>query len=143
MTSRLPWLTAVCLALFAGPHTARAEMLGGGDSPVLRCTIAQCSPADQCHEPFQLGSAAFNADVGGNFLFQVSDDWAVTPGHFTLEDRRFTGASYLTRTVVNMDVNRATKALELTIALDGTGITPRQVAATGNCETVNTVAVPF
>ena len=143
MTSRLPWLTAACLLLSAGPQAAQAEVLGNGDTPVLRCSISQCSPAEDCRGPFQLGSTAFNADAGGSFLFQVSSAWTVSPGHFTLEDRHFIGDSYLTRTVVNMDINRSTKALELTIALEGTGIKSRQVAATGTCEAINTVPISF
>lgn len=134
---------ALFAALLPWPHAALAGGLGGGDAPVLRCVVRQCQPAEDCRTPYKLGDVSFSADAGSDFLFPVSSAWTVTPERFRLEDRRYVGDSYLTRTTVNMDIDRASGAMRLVIDFEGSGATSRKAVASGSCEAVDTVPLSF
>jgi hypothetical protein len=124
-------------------QTASAEALGSGPTPTLRCVISHCDAAEDCRAPFRLGDQSFSVDTGSDFLFQVTGSWQVTPERFKLVDRKYIGDSYLTRTLLNIDIDRNTKALRLELNFAGTGATTHDAVATGSCEAINSLPVTF
>ncbi len=143
MRSRRMGIVAVFLCLSCWGRPGWAAGLGTSDAPTLRCVIKQCESAEDCRVPFKLGDVSLNTDTGSDFLFRVSDEWKVTPEHFRLDGRSYVGETYLSRTVLDIDIDRTTKALRLSVAVEGTGVTPRHAVSTGTCEALDTVPIAF
>jgi len=136
-------LSALVISGLLIPGVALAEGLSGNDAPTLRCVISQCDQAEDCRQPFNLGGTSFNTAAGSDFMFPISSVWDVTPGHFKLDNRKYLGDTYLSRTLVKIDIDRATKALKLVVSFGGSGVTARDVTASGSCEAVNSAAIFF
>ncbi len=109
----------------------------------LHCVIAACSPQEICKTKFDLGDYSFNIDAGNEFVFQVTDHWTVSQDGYRLDNMRFNAEGYRLRTTVNIDFNRATKALSLSIVRLGTGVKTIEVASTGSCEITKSHPIIF
>ena len=127
-------------ALLLGAQAARAD---DGPYPHLRCVISQCDGGAACQAPFKVNDTAFSVAAGSDFMFTLTDDWSITPGRYSLEGRHYVGASYLSKTVLNIAITRPAGDLTLTLGVVGTDVEPRNVTAHGHCQEVKTQPIAF
>ena len=132
-------------AIIVGTLLVLGAVSAGAETPsvVLKCRIAQCNPAESCQSPFNLAGNPFNVAAGQSFVFALSDHWRTTEDEFRLTGLKFTGDSYMSRTAVNMNINRQSGSLHLSLDFMGAGNVSRQAAAEGTCEVFDAVPMTF
>jgi hypothetical protein len=109
----------------------------------LHCAIKTCSPQEACKKPYELGSYSMNVDAGNEFIFLVTDNWSITPEVYKLENLRFSPEGYRSRTTVNIDVNRRSKEMKMSVSLSGIGIKTSETTITGTCDFSNAIPIIF
>jgi hypothetical protein len=138
--------TKLAILIVAAIISGRADLVALAQAeeimPTLRCVIAECSPAEDCVAPFTLSHGGLPVIVGSDFLFQLTDDWDITPGGYHLQ-RRYSGNTIMTKVTLTLDIDRASKNLSLKAGDVGTGVTPRSVVASGTCEEISTLPMIF
>lgn len=138
--------TKLAILIVAAIISGRAGLVESAQAeeimPTLRCVIAQCGPAEDCVSSFTLSQGSLPVAVGSDFLFQLTDDWDITRGGYHLQ-RRYSGNTIMSKITLTLDIDRASKNLSLKAGNVGTGVTPRNVIATGTCEEISSVPVMF
>ena len=109
----------------------------------LKCKVEQCSPQANCQTPYRLGSYTLGINAGSEFIFTLTDNWDVSADEYRLDNVRYVGDSYLSRTTLNMNVNRRSNAFKLGITSLMSGSAPREVVAVGVCEVIRATPITF
>ena len=130
----------VAAALVLPPVEGRTE---DAFTTSLHCAIKTCTPQEACKKPYELGSYSMNVDAGNEFIFLVTDNWTISSDAYKLENLKFSPEGYRSRTTVNIDVSRSSKAMKMTVSHSGIGIKTAETTVTGTCEFSQAIPIIF
>jgi hypothetical protein len=109
----------------------------------IHCVVNSCTPQEDCRVPLDLGRYSINLDAGNEYIFLLTDNWTVTPDSIYLKNHRFSTEGYLSKTIINIDVNRLTNAFTLSSAHVGTGVRNTKVDSIGTCHVIKANPIIF
>ena len=131
------------VAVLTGLMCAVPALAEDNSDITLKCKITQCAPQGDCQFRFGLGDSKFAATAGAEFIFNLTDNWKITADEFRLDHLRFPGETYMSRTVVNMTINRASNAMVMGLKVAGSGVESHEAQASGTCEIIHAQSLAF